>query len=57
MVYGFLKAQLNKPAFMLPGMDESVTAIRFHPRLFTRRQEKTGLLDLPYSMLIALATS
>ena len=55
--YGFLKAQINKPAFMLPGMNESVTAIRFHPRLFSRRSETTALLDLPYTMLFALATN
>lgn len=39
--YGFLKAQINKPAFVLPGMDDTVTAIRFHPRLFARRAPKT----------------
>lgn len=38
-------------------MDETVTAIRFHPRLFSRRTEQTALLDLPYSMIFALASS
>ena len=55
--YGFLKAQINKPAFMLPGMDDPVTAIRFHPRLFSRREGRSALIDLPYTMLYALATS
>ena len=56
VVYGFLKAQINKPAFVLPGLTSHATAIRFHPHLFKRRHEK-GLLDLPYTMLFAIATS
>ena len=56
VVYGFLKMAINKPAFVLPGLMTYATAIRFHPHLFESNSEQ-GMLQLPYMMLFAVATS
>jgi len=66
-VYGFLKHELGQPAFMLPGIKSYATAIRFNPFLYAKSQSSETpeamsskvpeLLDLPYKMIFAVATT
>jgi len=58
-VYGFLKHNLSQPAFMLPGIKSYATCIRFNPHLYelSRSSNDTALLDLPYKMVFAVATT
>jgi chromatin assembly factor 1 subunit B len=59
-VYGFLKTQINKPAFMLPGIKSHATCIRFSPYLYklAERQDDDppAMLALPYRIIFAIAT-
>ena len=55
-VYGFLKTQINKPAFMLPGIKNHATCIRFCPYLFKLKNSDQGILNLPYRILFAVGT-
>lgn len=59
-VYGFLKTQINKPAFMLPGIKSHATCIRFSPYLYQLKERKDddppAMLALPYRMMFAIAT-
>ena len=58
-VYGFLKHALSQPAMMLPGLKTYATCIKFNPYLFKKSTdpEKVPLLDLPYRMVFAVATT
>ena len=58
-VYGFLKHGLSQPAFMLPGIKSYATCIRFNPYLYklSNSSNDNALLDLPYKMLFAVATT
>lgn len=59
-VYGFLKTQINKPAFMLPGIKSHATCIRFSPYLYQLKERQDddppAMLALPYRMMFAIAT-
>lgn len=59
-VYGFLKADITQPAFMLPGIKSYATCIRFAPHLYAKRNtstpERPALLDLPYRVVFAIGT-
>ena len=59
-VYGFMKSQINRPAFMLPGLKSHATCIRFSPYLYKSKtradDDPLPLLDLPYRMIFAIAT-
>lgn len=59
-VYGFLKTQINKPAFMLPGIKSHATCIRFSPYLYKLKERQDddppAMLALPYRVLFAVAT-
>lgn len=59
-VYGFLKTQINKPAFMLPGIKSHATCIRFSPYLYKLRERQDddppAMIALPYRMMFAVAT-
>lgn len=58
-VYGFLKHGLSQPALMLPGLKTYATCIKFNPYLFEKSTDtsKVPLLDLPYRMIFAVATT
>ena len=58
-VYGFLKHSLSQPAFMLPGLKTYATCIKFNPYLYEKTSDisKVPLLDLPYRMIFAVATT
>ena len=63
-VYGFLKHGLSQPAFMLPGIKTYATCIKFNPYLYHKSSSarpndtnKVPLLDLPYRMVFAVATT
>jgi chromatin assembly factor 1 subunit B len=58
-VFGFLKHGLSQPAFMLPGLKTYATCIKFNPYLFKKTTDplKMPLLDLPYRMVFAVATT
>ncbi len=63
-VYGFIKTDLNQPAFMLPGFTTHANCIRFNPYLYKKKNveqdpenENPAMLDLPYRMVFAVATA
>lgn len=58
-VFGFLKHGLSQPAFMLPGLKTYATCIKFNPYLLKKTIDplKVPLLDLPYRMVFAVATT
>lgn len=57
-VYGFLKSDWSTPAFMLPNIKTYATCVRFNPYLYhLSNSEKPALLDLPYRMVFAVATT
>lgn len=55
-----MKSQINKPAFMLPGIKSHATCIRFSPYLYKlmERQDDDppAMLALPYRMMFAVST-
>ena len=55
-----MKSQINRPAFMLPGLKSHATCIRFSPYLYKPKtradDDPLPLLDLPYRMIFAIAT-
>ena len=60
-VYGFIKHSLSQPSLMLPGLRSYATCVKFNPYLYelstTRPQGTVPLLDLPYRMVFAVATT
>lgn len=56
-VYGFSRHQLSEPAFMLPGLTQYATCIRFSPYLYKLTDLEPGLLALPYQMIFAVGTT
>lgn len=50
---------MSQPAFMLPGLKTYATCVKFNPYLYKKRADSTkvALLDLPYRMVFAVATT
>ena len=61
--YGFLRGEFEKPAFVLPGTELAIAAVRFCPFLFRQDKEPSGkqdiftnvaFLELPYRFVWAV---
>ena len=53
---------MSQPAFMLPGLQTYATCIKFNPYLYKKSENvgaepRVALLDLPYRMVFAVATT
>jgi len=58
-VYGFVRKNLNQPAFHLPGFERCPLVVRFCPYLYkkdTNIPKSNELVDLPYMMIFAIAS-
>jgi chromatin assembly factor 1 subunit B len=53
----YRKNFLEKPSFMIPTSGEPALICKFCPKLFRKKDEKTGLFQQPYYMVFAVATS
>ena len=56
VAYGFLRNNLNEPAFSLPAIKSSPLCVRFCPLLFKRMPADKPFIDLPYILVFAIAT-
>ena len=60
-VYGFMKGNMSQPSFVLPGLKSHATCIKFNPYLFKKTlqpsEEDPGLIELPYKVVFAVATT
>lgn len=58
-VYGFLRGNLVRPAFTLPGLRYTATGVSFSPHYYKKTGGKQGveaLIDLPYALIFAVQT-
>jgi len=58
-VYGFLRGNLVRPAFTLPGLRYTATGVSFSPNFYRKTGGKQGveaLIDVPYALVFAVQT-
>jgi WD40 repeat protein len=58
-VYGFMRGNLTKPAFTLPGLRYSATGVKFSPFLYKKtggKKDVPALIDLPYAVIFSVQT-
>jgi len=58
-VYGFLRGNLTRPAFTLPGLRYTATGVAFSQNLYRKtggRQGVPALIDLPYALMFSVQT-